>query len=151
MVADACYYCTAVAGPADSNRRQLGPCTFYLFNFLKMQKVKPLETLLAVNIMLQLVFLYTGTKTIIIVALAVTLFCLLFPPVLQLLHRVWSGVFSFIGKLNATLLLGLLYFLLLVPLALLRKITTRTGKIQPADNYRTREHLFTASDFERPG
>jgi hypothetical protein len=116
-----------------------------------MERTQRLETLAAVNIALLLIFFYSGKKVFAGASILVTLLCLLFPILLFWLHRIWNGFFSFIGSVNAKILLAIVYFVLLVPVAFLFKITRKQKKIQITDNYKNRNYLFEASDFERLG
>jgi Saxitoxin biosynthesis operon protein SxtJ len=116
-----------------------------------MERMKELETLAAVNIALLLSFFYSGRKGFVSASILVTLLCLLFPVLLFWLHRIWNSFFSFIGSVNAKILLAIVYFVLLVPIAFLFKITRKQKKPVTTGNYKTRDHLFAASDFERPG
>ncbi len=66
----------------------------------------------------------------------------------------WLKLAELLGKVNSRVLLSLVFFIFLVPLALVRRIFVRNALDlkRPAENtlYKTRNHRFTAQDLENP-
>ncbi len=66
------------------------------------------------------------------------------------------GLALILGYINTRLLLGIIFFLFLTPIAWLSRFFTRdklqlTKKNGPRESYfRDRDHLYQAEDFEQP-
>lgn len=114
-------------------------------------KEKSLETLAVLNIFFLIGFLYFEKKNILRVDIIFTVVCLMFPTLLKLIHLIWTRIFSLLGEINSKILLGLIYFIFLVPISTLQKVFTRKKNKIAEDNYISREHIFCAKDFETMG
>jgi hypothetical protein len=114
------------------------------------KKVKELETLAAINIAFVLCYFVFKNNNILKAEVIFTFICLIIPAFLSLIHVIWFGFFSVIGKINATILLAVIFFLFLTPIAWLQKIF-KGRKKNVADNFVVRNHTFIANDLERMG
>jgi predicted PurR-regulated permease PerM len=115
------------------------------------RKEKELETLLSINIVLILLFFFFAKKYLLLADLVVIVSCLLWPLLLKSIHKVWSAFFSFIGRISSTILLFLVFFLFLTPIALLKKIFTKKPSSDTENNYVKRDHIFTPENLSRMG
>lgn len=68
--------------------------------------------------------------------------------------KVWMMLGTLLGHFVPNVLLTIVYFVILVPLALITQILNRSSlfKLKPNSHtqYVTRDHTFTRDDFERP-
>lgn len=115
------------------------------------RKIKELETLAVINIACLVCYFIFRKDLILKIQLLFSFFCLLLPIVLTWVHIVWVGFFSFIGKINAALLLSIVFFLFLTPIALLQKLFSNKKIAQKEGNYFIRNHVFSKKDLERMG
>jgi hypothetical protein len=65
---------------------------------------------------------------------------------------VWLKVAEILGRINSTILLSLIFFIFLTPLALLMKVFKKTDSLKlkklPGSAYDERNHTYTAKDLE---
>jgi hypothetical protein len=79
---------------------------------------------------------------------------LLFPPIGERVASVWMSLTGIVGRLYTKVLLAIVYFLVLLPLALLRRLQhpdalqTRKPKIHSL--FKDRRHFYGPRDFEKP-
>lgn len=87
-------------------------------------------------------------------AAAFFLFIALFvPPLARTLHRFWIGLAQIIGTVNTRILLTLVFFLLLTPLALIRRLTSSDPlQLKPPKNtvFTVREEQYSPEDLKNP-
>ncbi len=66
----------------------------------------------------------------------------------------WLKLAELLGKVNSRILLSLVFFIFLVPLALMRRLFVRNALDlkRPTENtlYKTRNHRYVAEDLENP-
>lgn len=115
------------------------------------ERDKALETLIAINISFLLFFFYFNEKYILKVALALTISCLLSQKLLGWVYWIWTGIFSFVATVNTKILLFIVFFVFLTPIAFLKKIFSKKKNMVDKGNYKTRNHLFTADDLKKMG
>lgn len=76
---------------------------------------------------------------------------LLMPGLGALLHRGWMQLAHLLGYINSRIILTVLFFLVLTPVACLSRLFRRKNHPQAAGtNFITRNHLFTKADLEHP-
>jgi uncharacterized membrane protein YhdT len=114
-------------------------------------KEKSLETLVVINILFVLGYLYVDKKNILKADLIFTVACLLIPVFLKAVHWVWVKIFSFLGEINSRILLAVIYFVFLVPISMLQKMFNPKKQKNTKDNFVTREYTFCPKDFETMG
>lgn len=76
---------------------------------------------------------------------------MLYAPFGKWVHQRWMQLAQLLGYVNSRILLTLLFFLILTPVAALARIF-RQNKKQPNihSNFVTRNHIFTKTDLEHP-
>jgi len=152
VVVIAAYYYFISCWSFYFSRWKLSVSPLYIFNILmaQNQRIKELETLVAINILFSLLFVLFRLKLLLTASLFLSIFCLLLPDLLQWIDKIWSAIFSLIGDLNTKLLLFLVFFFLLVPIALLMKVFSKKT-VSKSSHYKIREHEFGPDDLERMG
>jgi len=136
--------------------RKLCPSSFYLFTFLNLKfmysKEKALETLVTINMAFILLFLFFNIVLILKLLLIFSAICLLFPILLKRIHNYWSTFFFFIGKLNSTILLSLIFIIFLTPIALLQRLfKSKNSSKMYNTNFLNRNYTFKDGDLKRMG
>lgn len=68
----------------------------------------------------------------------------------QQILSIWSKFGMLLNRICSPLILGMVYFLLLTPVALLYRLFTAGREKDNATSFTERNKLFTAKDFENP-
>jgi hypothetical protein len=108
--------------------RRFCTCSIYLLYILIMhngKREKQLETLVVISIIFLIAFFVFEERPILIASIIFSLLCLLSPSVLSIVHKIWSSFFLFLGEINSRILLFIVFFLFLVPIASLKKIFSK--------------------------
>jgi len=145
-----CFPVTAGC-PSYIGRQQCG-CTFYLFAFL--MKWLPRHTSLTVIITgFSLLFVYFRSEWI------------LLPVVIasggfisgrfgEWVHLTWMKLARALGWINSRILLGVVFYALLTPIALIARLLGKTSIRKKADaatsQFTIRNHLYNQNDLEHP-
>ncbi len=78
---------------------------------------------------------------------------ILFPFVGKIIAKIWMTIAHFLGKINTTILLSIVFFILLFPLAIVRKVFSKKDFLhlkKPSNsNFILREKTFIKEDFEK--
>lgn len=133
--------------------RRFCTCSIYLLHILIMhheKREKQLETLAVINIMFLIFFFVFKERPILIASVIFSLLCLLSPSLLGIVHKIWSSFFLFLGGINSRILLFIVFFLFLVPIASLKKVFSKRSA-PVSDNFKSREHIFVMKDLEKMG
>lgn len=119
-----------------------------------MDQRKNLESCLAIVTGMVMLWFFTGWKSLLVAALLIGLTALLVPAGAALISRLWLGVAAILGKIIPVVLLVLIYFLILSPLAWLwRRFRGDPLRLKPgnaASLWVTRDHTYESKDLERP-
>ena len=75
-----------------------------------------------------------------------------FPVVRKYVLRGWFAFAKLLGAVNSRIILGIVFYCLLTPLALIRRLFQRDkNRYRQGDSYfQKRDHLFNRKDFENP-
>lgn len=71
----------------------------------------------------------------------------------HLVHRLWMGLAKALGFINAHILLGAIFFLLLFPIGLLYRLAKKDPlllKKKDGSYFQDRNHVFGKKDLENP-
>ena len=142
--------------------RQSGIGTFYLYLVLMEQKIW--KTLLAIVLILQLLFIFLNFSPewfyhygwLIVLSVFFIATLLFVFPVAKVIFKVWSALTTFIGNIISKLALTVIYFLVLWPVSLLRKLAGRDNGMfrqKPADAksyFNDSNKTFKPDDFKNP-
>ena len=73
-------------------------------------------------------------------------------PLGELIHRGWLMLAKVLGYINSRIILSVLFFLLLSPLALFRKLFQRKQETPQSlkSFFTTRNHVYTKEDLQTP-
>lgn len=101
-----------------------------------------------------LVVLYFLFKSVYLLyaAAAVGIICIAIPALGDLLVKGWFKLAEILGMINGRILLSVIFFVILFPIALLYRIGRKNPlslKREPGESaFATRNHLYTAKDLE---
>ena len=117
---------------------------------------KPKDTGLAAVLILLLIAWFTDNTTWVMPAIVVLVLTMTIPVVFKPLAVVWFGLAGLLGHVVSTLILTVLFFIVLLPVGLIRKIggadalRLREWKNGDQTAFIVREQHFTARDLEKP-
>lgn len=120
----------------------------------KPKELQELETMAVLAAFLLLLNLFLKHEALVAAALALLVTGLFLKPVASVISRGWLGLSERLGALNSKVVLALVYFLLLTPLALLFRLCTENPlklKREPEAEtlFRERNHSYGRADFEK--
>jgi len=115
-----------------------------------MKKSNPAETILAISGGLVVFYLIYKVTILLFIALGFIAVGLLSSFLSSKIAWLWSGFSKILGYVSSRIILSIVYFIVLTPLALLRKISGRKKPVSNFSNFLIREHVFSKSDFEKP-
>ena len=122
----------------------------YLYYFLTMQnRVKHLEAILSLSVTMLLVyFLFWKNDILLYGVLALLIFTLAFKALSGKLAAGWLLVTHALGRFYTTIILGVLYYFILTPIAFIFRQFNR--KKQPEiSNLDDRDHPYGPADFDQ--
>jgi hypothetical protein len=150
MVAHTHRSCAAFARSFDCDGRRIGRCTLRLHPFLMQKVYRNILVLVAGFCALQLLF---HGKVFVTIALTVLLLSTISEKAAIFIDKWWFWFGEKAGKVNAAILLFLIYYLILTPIAFLSRI----GKKDPLQlhapeksNFIVKHHRYSAKDLENP-
>ena len=150
MVAHSHHIGAPIARNPHCNGRWNSRCAFRLHSFLMQKVYKNILVLIVGFCVLQLLF---GGKVFVSIALVVLFLSALSQRAAVLIDKSWLWFGEKAGKINAAILLFLVYYLLLTPIAFLARI----GKKDPLQlhapnksNFVFKHHAYTTKDLENP-
>ena len=118
------------------------------------EKAKNLETILVISTGFLVLHFFLGHQWLLWVALIVSLLGLLSPTLANWINWVWFKIAHVLGWVNTRILLTLVFFIFLVPVAFLAnlfskdKLQLKRKKDKKASYYIERNHQFTKKDLE---
>lgn len=75
-------------------------------------------------------------------------------PLGELIHRGWLMLAKVLGYINSRILLSIIFFLFLTPIALLMRLLGKTQFVKKAEPHQSlfvsRNHLYNRQDLEQP-
>jgi len=78
---------------------------------------------------------------------------LVIPAFGELFSRLWTGIGHFLGKINGVILLSIVFFILLTPIAFLQKIFSKEDtlglKKSSQSNFKSRDKKYQKADLEK--
>lgn len=120
---------------------------------MKASKEKVTGTLLAIVTGFVVLYLIFDREWLLYVSAVAGIGGLLSGAFGQLIHRFWMGLAKGLGFVNAHLLLGAIFFLLLFPISLLFRLKNRDPlqlKKGKDSYFKIRNHTFVKKDLENP-
>jgi hypothetical protein len=118
------------------------------------QRSSELETLGVLSTFFLILNVITHRQVFVYVALALLLVALFVKPLAKILSRAWMKFAEILGTFNSTLILSLVFFLFLTPLALLYRMFNKNPlNLKPGQEtgtiFVTREHVYSKADFDK--
>lgn len=126
---------------------------------MRTKKITPdqcKDTGLAIILIALLVVLAKRSFTPVALAVVVLVVTMTAPKLLSPLARLWFGLSHYLGQVVSTILLSIVFFAVLTPVGLLRKLGGQDamglGKWRAGRQsaFIKRDHTFTAADLEKP-
>jgi Saxitoxin biosynthesis operon protein SxtJ len=118
------------------------------------QRGKHIETILVIATGMTVFFLVAERLEFLYVGLGLAVVGLAVPVAAKYIHLGWMGIAKVLGFLNSHILLGLVFFLFLTPLALLRRLGRKDllqlRKKSAGSYYTERNHKYSGQDLEHP-
>ncbi|HEY4287262.1 MAG TPA: SxtJ family membrane protein [Puia sp.] len=118
-----------------------------------MEKSKKTETLLVIVLGCVAVYLAKRWSIILVVALVTGLAGLLVPVIRDGIHWGWMKLSEGLGWVSGKVILTVMYFLVLVPLAFFARWRGKIGlRLKPGGGsyFKDRDHLYTKEDLVNP-
>lgn len=119
-------------------------------------KAQSKDTGLAMILILLLLSYFTLNPLFYILAIPVLLLVMIVPTWFYPLAIVWFGISSLLGTIMSTIILTVVYFVIVVPIAVIRKMAgidtlkLRQFKKGTETVMLIRNHIYTKADIEKP-
>lgn len=107
---------------------------------------------LSIVLLLSIVYFITGKPLFIYIGFALGVLCLLSNSVNYYITNIWKKVLAVVGTINAHLILSLVFFVVLLPTALLYRLFNKDPLNLKKGNtaFINRDKLYEAADFDNP-
>ncbi|NLA25588.1 MAG: hypothetical protein GX879_11540 [Bacteroidales bacterium] len=116
----------------------------------KNEKNKYYSSVLAIVIGLIAIYLiFKTSKWVLIASIATGLVAIIIPFLARLIHYAWMGLGKILGLIISPIILSIVFFVILTPIALLKKLVTKT-KPQQNTNFKLVNKEYSRKDFENP-
>lgn len=117
----------------------------------KLNREKQLEVVLVICLGLTVLFFITKNKYLLMASLALGIAGVTFPKAVYWTAFLWLKLGEVLGSVSSKIILSLIYFLVLVPIAFVAKLTKRDTSFTAAKKetyYHNRTHRFSPRDLE---
>jgi len=117
------------------------------------EAVKIKESLLAIVLMGVILYFLFRRIEILYIVFAIGIVGLASGRFAAFVHKWFGSLTGFIGQINNTILLSIIYWLILTPIALAMRLFGKTGigmKKPSGSNFKDRQHLFIKNDLNNP-
>lgn len=111
---------------------------------------------MAAVLILLLITWFTANIAWVIPAIVALILTMTVPVIFKPLSVLWFGLANALGHVVSTLILSILFFVVLMPIGLIRKmggadaLRLKDWRNGDASAFVVREHLYTAEDLEKP-
>lgn len=119
-------------------------------------RIQERDTCLALTFLLLLIWFFTRHEEIIYAAMVFLLVGMIWSAAMRPLAFFWFGLSNVLGKVMSSVLLSVVYLLIVLPVAVLRRLmgkdTLRLRQWRSSTDscFITREHSYTAEDLNHP-
>ncbi|MCF8405330.1 MAG: hypothetical protein K9H58_15405 [Bacteroidales bacterium] len=127
----------------------------FKFN-LKIDRDKSKDTGLAMILILLLLYIWKDNFVFICLAIIFIIAVLVIPGSLKPLAYIWFGLAHILGTIMSKILLSIVFFLVVLPIAILRRLKGKDSlrlkqwKKSMESVFITRNHQYTSSDIQKP-
>ena len=150
MVVISTHRCFTSFGCVFSFRGRLCGGSIHLF-FILMNREKKLESVLIISAGFLVLFFVFKIKIFIFISLLILLLSAMSDLFTDGLTWLWFKLAEVLGWINSRILLGLIFFLFLFPVALIARLLNKTSisfKKNKDTYYSERNHTYTPEDIE---
>ena len=129
---------------------------FHSYFRLEIDKSKARDTGMAIVLILLFLELYLGSGLYFKIAIPVLILNMIIPQIYYPFAYIWFGFAQIMGTFVSKILLFIVFVILVLPVALLRRLFGKDSLLLKNWNtknesiFKTRDHLFTSSDIEKP-
>lgn len=115
-----------------------------------------LDSGLALTLIFMLLLYFTKKDIFLFCAVGALVFTMVWPAIYKHFAKIWFGFSHIIGTFMSRIILSLLFFLIITPMGLVRRLcgadpmNLRKWKLETDSVFKTRDHLFTRQDIEKP-
>jgi hypothetical protein len=132
-----------------------------MFDFNKLRNFRPdaqkaKDTGMAMVLLLLIIGLWRNEDICFKIALVVLLIDMIVPKVFTPLAYIWFGIAYILGTVSSKILLFLVYMIMVLPVGIIRRMSgkdvmlVQKWKKSHESVFKTRNHLFTAADIDKP-
>ena len=114
------------------------------------------DTGMAVVLILLLLELFIGTGIYFKISIPVLILNMIAPQIFYPIAYIWFGLAQMLGTIVSKILLFVIFSIIVLPVALLRRLLGKDTLLLKKWNtnsdsvFKTRDHLFSSSDIEKP-
>ncbi len=129
---------------------------FKTFFNLEINKDKARDTGMAFVLILLLLELFWGSGIYYKIAIPVLILDMTIPQLFIPLAYIWFGFAHLLGTIVSKILLFVIFFIIVLPIAVLRRLlgkdslSLKKWDTNEATSFKTRNHLYTSTDIEKP-
>jgi Saxitoxin biosynthesis operon protein SxtJ len=116
-----------------------------------MKRERNLETMLVISVGFLVIYYFTKTNAFLIIALVSGLIGVFSNYLSGKINWVWTKIAHILGLINGSILLSVIFFIILTPIAFLFKLTKKDNlKLhkQSGSIYVDRNHTYVAEDLQ---
>jgi hypothetical protein len=116
-----------------------------------MNKNNPKDAIIAITGGLLVFYLIYRLNVLLIIALSFIAVGLFSTFLSKKISWLWMGLAKILGYINSRILLGLIFFLILTPLAAIRRLFRPKEKTtEKSSSFFDRNHEYISGDFDKP-
>jgi len=129
---------------------------FKSFFHIEINKDRARDTGMAIVLILLLLELYLGSGLYFKIAIPVLILNMIIPQIYYPFAYIWFGFAQIMGTFVSKILLFIVFSFIVLPVAILRRLLGKDTLLLKNWNtkndsiFKTRDHLFTSSDIEKP-
>lgn len=116
-----------------------------------MSREKALESIIVLALASLLFYLWSDIIWLIYVSVGLLAIALISKKITVIIGKIWLTFSHWLGMIMNYIILSLIYYLVLFPLALLQRLTGKNQilkKENPDSYFHKRKHLFTSKDID---
>ena len=121
--------------------------------FFKMKRCKDLETLIILALVPLVLYLIYKDTVFLYSSIILLVIAIFFKGLSGYISTVWYIFSEYLGLVMNTIILAVIYFLILTPLAFLQRLTRNNQILKERDEHSyfiVRNHRVTLSDIQKP-
>lgn len=118
---------------------------------MKKNNSKAFETCLVISTAFLIFFLKTENMLFVYLAIGISAVGILIRPLARLIARGWFALGEMLGKISSTIILSIVYYLILFPVAAIYKLSNRKALHLKNPNttlWHQREHQYDSEDLK---